>query len=80
MKIYIFWKNGKSGSVMDITEIIEECYKETGLQRVTIANMIVDTLSGDSIVMVENEEELDEVFPNATIISESDHNNRGEIH
>lgn len=68
MKIFVYWNTSEAGNVMDITKIVEECYEKTGTQRALIASMVLDMFSGDEIILVDNEEALSKIFPNAHII------------
>jgi hypothetical protein len=80
MKMYVMWqKNAKNVAIMDITKMVEDTMKEQPeLQRMVVANAIMDLAEADCIMTADSEEQMLEMFPNAEVRYERDHDK--EVH
>jgi hypothetical protein len=77
MRTYMLWYTGnKHGAIMDVTKVVEDCYKiSPQLPRVMITTAILELMKADEILTADSEEQMLEMFENATII-----HNKEELH
>jgi hypothetical protein len=80
MRLYVAWqKDQKNVAIMDITKIVDDTQAlQPELERAIIANAVLDLTKADFIITADSEEQMMEMFPNADVKYEKNHNK--EIH
>lgn len=74
MRMYIVWqKNEATVAIMDVTKMVDDTMKQQPeLQRVVVANAVMDLASADCVITADSEEQMLEMFPNAIVKYERD--------